>query len=168
MATHTPSEEEREAMEEADLKWPCYECNRKFKTSTLLQKHLTVHDENVAGIGDDDDNYEGEKRTMKRPRRRLKGLKGKKKGRPAKKIRVSIECNCFTHGMYECDFGIMYNIVTFCPAGNRWRRERLPVVEEKENQHVFEQVSIYQSYLFCRLDCAIYQIDALPPGLTNT
>ena len=90
MPLHTPSEEEREAMEEADLKWPCYECNRKFKTSMLLQKHLTIHDEHMAGGAEDDDNnYEGEKRVNKRSRRRMKGVKGKKKGRPAKKIRVS-------------------------------------------------------------------------------
>ena len=31
-------------LEESTNKWPCYECNKRFKTSALLQKHLTIHD----------------------------------------------------------------------------------------------------------------------------
>ena len=31
-------------LEESTNKWPCYECNKRFKTSALLQKHLAIHD----------------------------------------------------------------------------------------------------------------------------
>ena len=37
-------------------RWPCYECNERFKTSAQLQKHLAVHDDNPnAGTFDDYD-----------------------------------------------------------------------------------------------------------------
>ena len=32
-------------MDEAELLWPCYECSQKFRTSSLLQTHLTEHDD---------------------------------------------------------------------------------------------------------------------------
>ncbi|XP_033126033.1 PR domain zinc finger protein 10-like isoform X2 [Anneissia japonica] len=36
--------EEVQEMEENDKTWPCFECNRKFRTSDLLQRHLATHD----------------------------------------------------------------------------------------------------------------------------
>ena len=35
------------ALEAANLKWPCYECDKKFRTSAQLQKHLSVHDDTL-------------------------------------------------------------------------------------------------------------------------
>lgn len=36
--------EEAAEMQEKENTWPCFECTRKFRTSELLQKHLTTHD----------------------------------------------------------------------------------------------------------------------------
>ncbi|XP_063960101.1 PR domain zinc finger protein 10-like [Lytechinus pictus] len=36
--------EEAAEMQEKENTWPCFECTRKFRTSELLQKHLSTHD----------------------------------------------------------------------------------------------------------------------------
>lgn len=43
------------ALDEQERKWPCYECNKRFKTSAALQKHLVVHEENTSNHHQDDD-----------------------------------------------------------------------------------------------------------------
>ena len=35
------------AEEKSLLQWPCYECEKRFRTSADLQKHLAVHDNDV-------------------------------------------------------------------------------------------------------------------------
>ena len=33
--------------DESQLQWPCYECTKRFRTSADLQKHLSVHDDDL-------------------------------------------------------------------------------------------------------------------------
>ncbi|XP_014768414.1 PR domain zinc finger protein 10 [Octopus bimaculoides] len=49
------TDEDIEALDEQERKWPCYECNKRFKTSAALQKHLVVHEENTSNRHQDDD-----------------------------------------------------------------------------------------------------------------
>ncbi|XP_074652630.1 PR domain zinc finger protein 10-like [Tubulanus polymorphus] len=44
-AVHNLTKEEQEALDQAENKWPCFECNQRFKTSALLQHHLLEHDD---------------------------------------------------------------------------------------------------------------------------
>ena len=89
--------EDMVALDEAENRWPCYECSKRFKTSALLQKHLTVHDDstlpgNIADeidADDDDDNEDLDKRYLRGMRKR-----GPATRQAAQKKTVKKEVSC--------------------------------------------------------------------------
>lgn len=83
-----PTEEAIEE-EEEEGQFPCYECNRSFKTSAQLHRHLLIHED---PFSKDDEDYKVEEGPKKRHRRkgipvRAEGsltASGKRRGRPPK------------------------------------------------------------------------------------
>ncbi|XP_071095824.1 PR domain zinc finger protein 10-like [Haliotis cracherodii] len=55
LKTHDMTQEDRDALDEQEYRFPCYECNKRFKTSVALQRHLLGHEEGTANQGDDDE-----------------------------------------------------------------------------------------------------------------
>ena len=69
-------------------KWPCYECDKSFRSSALLQKHLSVHeDPAVAGTPEEDDGNNDEETNIRKGRRKP-GARGRAGKGKAKKIKV--------------------------------------------------------------------------------
>ena len=84
------------ALGEEALKWPCYECIKKFRTSLQLQKHLLLHEraetageEGGATSGEDAGGPQPVRRVRRRAGLKLRSRTGRRRGRPAKKSKVA-------------------------------------------------------------------------------
>ena len=76
------------ALELANLKWPCYECDKKFRTSAQLQKHLAVHDDTMHENPEDSEEvFDTSGDNIQKPNGRQK----RRRGRSPKKSRVNFK-----------------------------------------------------------------------------
>lgn len=63
------TDEDIEALNEQECEWPCYECNKRFKTSASLQKHLVVHEEILSRQQEEEFGIHGEMNVRKNKRK---------------------------------------------------------------------------------------------------
>ncbi|XP_050415842.1 PR domain zinc finger protein 10 [Patella vulgata] len=52
---HEITERDMADMDEQEYKFPCYECNKKFRSAPALQRHLVVHEETGSPRAEDED-----------------------------------------------------------------------------------------------------------------
>ncbi|ELU00380.1 hypothetical protein CAPTEDRAFT_221119 [Capitella teleta] len=89
VSVHELTDEDLLALGEEALKWPCYECPKKFRTSVQLQKHLAVHEMAQDGEGDAHEASSADEsarptRMAKKKLARLRQRAAKRRGRPFK------------------------------------------------------------------------------------
>ncbi|GAB1602871.1 PR domain zinc finger protein 10-like [Argonauta hians] len=83
------TDEDIEVLDEQERKWPCYECNKRFKTSAALQKHLVIHEENTSNRRQIDD-FRGEALMQKN---RQKGLSLQSRTSKQKRQQAKVSAN---------------------------------------------------------------------------
>ncbi|ESO93852.1 hypothetical protein LOTGIDRAFT_104847, partial [Lottia gigantea] len=89
---HEITERDKEAMDEQEYKFPCYECNKKFRSAPALQRHLVVHEEAAArwfrnkgkqmknGEGGESSGYQPDSEKIRRTIQSMYKRKGKETG----------------------------------------------------------------------------------------